>query len=64
MDKLCCIVKELDYALEDIQKEAQTLLERIIKAREDLSLIKSESDLDSFAENHELEEGFEHITLF
>lgn len=54
------IFRELDEIESDIKK----LSLRIIRAREELELVKTESDAKIFDERNDLEAGLVHIRIF
>lgn len=56
--------QEMLTQLYRLQKECETLLERIPLAREDLLKVKTEEEAKMFDETHDLEEGLELIQLF
>lgn len=50
--------------LDGLEKEVRTLLDRIEKARKEIPKISTIEEANTFAREHDLEEGLEHIELF
>lgn len=56
---------ELYRALDEIESDIKTLSLRIMKARENLELVKTEEDAEIYDQRHgDLEESLIHIRLF
>ena len=51
-------------SLNDVEKEAEILLDRIKKAKNSLEKVSDRQDADRFFEENDIEHGFKHICLF
>ena len=51
-------------SLNDVEKEAEILLDRIKKAKNSLEKVSDRQDADRFFEENNIEQGFKHIGLF
>lgn len=51
-------------SLNDVEKEAEILLDRIKKAKNSLEKVNDRQDANRFFEENDIEHGFKHICLF
>ena len=56
--------KELHVILAELERDIETLQANISKLREDMDSVNTETDLEAFDEQHDLERGLKHIELY
>ena len=58
--------KKLDLlgVLVELEEDIKTLRKNVVKAMEDLPKVETTEDALKFDEEHDLEKGLKHITLF
>lgn len=54
----------LRVILAEIERDIEILQANISKARKDMDAVNAETDLEAFAEAHDLECGLKHIELY
>ena len=55
---------ELLGALVELEEDIKVLRKNVVKAMEDLPKVETIEDAKKFDEEHDLEDGLKHITLF
>lgn len=55
---------ELFVILAELEADIEVLRKNVAKAREDLEKVQTADEAKEFDENHDLEEGLNHIQLF
>lgn len=56
--------EELRVILAEVERDIEMLQANILKLREDMDDVNTETDLAAFDEAHDLERGLKHIELY
>lgn len=56
--------EELRAILAEMERDIETLQVNISKARKDIDAVNTETDIEEFVEEHDLERGLKHIELY
>ena len=56
--------RELRVILAEMERDIETLQANISKARKDIDAVNTETDIEEFVEEHDLECGLKHIELY
>lgn len=56
--------EELRAILAEMERDIETLQVNISKARKDIDAVNTETDIEAFVEEHDLERGLKHIELY
>lgn len=56
--------ENLRVILAEIERDIETLQVNISKVRKDIDAVNTETDIEAFVEEHDLECGLKHIELY
>lgn len=56
--------RELRVILAEIERDIETLQVNISKVRKGVDAVNTETDIEAFVEEHDLERGLKHIELY